>query len=503
MRKKTKPSSLLLILLSSILCFASSPSFGMPAVLLDTASFYTFGGTKTEEFRDMVITSDSGFALLGTTNGYGPGNSSVYLVRTDKNGQHIWSTVLGGSLLDQGSAILALSGGFMVAGSSNSFGNGGYDGYLCRTDINGNVVWEKAIGGSDWDFFHDMALLPDSTFIVCGESYSFSSGGTDAWVLRLDLQGNILWQKNFGTNGDDSFRGITILGNSIYLCGTRHGTDADGYLVKLDFSGQLVWEKVMTFYGTDYLNAIATTHTFELILVGGTVYTDSLNSDVWILRCDSNGNVLWTLPPGINPEDDYMNAVLVKDNGDIIATGMKSPHGLGGRSMFTIQIDSIGGSLQPHSFGGASDEEAFSCLITPDGGLAIAGSTNSYGNGDMDGCLVLVDSSNLRQDYVYISINFFETLSPVAIRKELISQNSIILYPNPTDGFLKIRIENSEELISCRIYSTTGTLVFEKDFTNIGPTDFDLHDLASGIYHTEFATKNRIISNGRFILNKK
>nr|MBP6335514.1 hypothetical protein [Bacteroidia bacterium] len=367
----------------------------------DTATYFTFGGTLTEEFVDMVLTHDSGYAMVGTTNGYGPGNSSIYLVRADKNGGHIWSSVFGGSVLDRGSALVELSGGgFMVAGTSNSFSNSDYDGYLCKTDATGNLIWEKVYGGADWDFFHDVILLPDSTYIVCGESYSYSNGGSDALVMRIDQSGNILWQQHFGDAGDDLFTDALFYDSYIYLTGAFEGTDLDGYLVKIDQSGQLLFEKRFNFFGTDRFNAITVTAASKIIMAGGSIPTDSTNNEFWVQQCDTLGNTGWFLH-GIGYENDILNSAFVKSSGDIIVSGMKNPNGLGQNSMFTVQCDSAGGSFRSHSFGGVLDDESYVCIETPQGGLALCGYTSSYGSGGKDACLVLVDTNAILQDYTY------------------------------------------------------------------------------------------------------
>ncbi len=451
----------------------------------DTARYFTFGGTNTEEFRDLILTADSGFALVGTTNGYGQGNSSIYLVRTTKTGQHVWSSVLGGANIDIGSALLPLSdGGFLVAGSSNSFGSGGYDGYLSQTDAAGNLIWEKGIGGVDWDFFYDLKFLPDSSIIVCGESYSFSSGGTDAWVLRLDLQGNILWQRNFGGSGNDAFQGLCILDQSIYLAGYYQGIDRDGYLVKLDFSGQLIFEKMINYFGEDRFNAITKTNSAGLFLGGGSIYTDSVNSEFWIQHCDTNGVMGWSAF-GNGPEDDYFNAILVKGNADVIATGVKTSSGFGQKSILTFQYDSLGTNYRAHAFGGTLDDEGYGIIETPEGGLAFAATTNSYGSGDFDACLLLLDTNEILADFYYSLSPFYETLSPIGISEEIQNENKISIYPNPVENYLWIRSENKYPYLSIKILSMDGRKLLENFSFNEAENKLDVSMILSGIYFIE------------------
>ncbi len=469
--------------LASLLMTNTTFGNGFTGSVNDTARYFTFGGTKTEEFRDLTLTADSGFALVGSTNGYGQGNRSVYLVKTDKKGQHIWSSVLGGSNVDRGYSILALKdGGFMVAGSSNSFGTSGYDGYLARTNSNGDPLWEKGIGGTDWDFFYNMEFLPDSSIIVCGESYSYSSGGSDAWVVRMDLQGNIIWQKNFGSVGNDAFYGLSIFNDAIYLCGAYQGSDLDGYLVKLDFSGQLIFEKTLNYFGEDRFNSIAHTNYDWLFLTGGSIYTDSVNSEFWIQQLDTNGLIGWALT-GSGTSNDYFNSILVKSNSDLITAGMNDPSGHGQKGMWVVQHDSAGNSFRHYVFGGILDEEGFSMIATPAGGLAVAGYTSSFGYGDLDACFLLIDTNEIYSLYYDLPNTFHETLSPIGIEEDFIRQYEVTVYPNPVDDHLRIQCLNTQRFEEYKIYSIDGRLSSNGSLNGKSQVEINVSKLEAGIYY--------------------
>ncbi|TAH38819.1 MAG: T9SS type A sorting domain-containing protein [Bacteroidetes bacterium] len=466
----------------------------------DTARYFTFGGTQTEEFRDLAMTSDSGFILVGTTNGYGPGNSSIYVVKTDKRGQHKWSAILGGSNLDQGTAVVTLSdANFLFAGSSNSAGAGGYDGYIAKTDGFGAKLWERYIGGSDWDFIYDMTLLPDSNIILCGESYSFSSGGTDAWVVKLDKSGNLIWQRHFGSAGNDSFRGVSVFGNSLYLCGYYEGVNLDGYLVKLDFDGQMIFEKTYNQFGEDRFNSICISTASTILLAGGSVHTDSLKSEFWLIETDTTG--LWTgkLLHGISSKDDYFNAVISKANGDIIASGLKNPDGFGQKSMFTVEVDSNFGNFRPHSFGGNLDEESFSMLETTAGEIAIAGYTSSYGSGNRDACLLLLDTNDILDSMVYLPIVTLESLSPIGISEYSNSPINISIFPNPALDYLTVSNKNPFDKLKLSLISLDGRILLEEDFNLSNTKNINISTLDSGFYILSFKNQDGQIYSEKII----
>ncbi len=468
----------------------------------DTAKYFTFGGTQTEEFRDLALTADSGFILVGTTNGYGPGNSSIYVVRADKKGRHLWSSVLGGSNLDQGTAVLSLSdGGFLFAGSSNSAGAGGYDGYLAKTDGSGSKLWEKYIGGSDWDFINDMALLPDSSIIICGESYSYSSGGSDAWVVNLSKDGTIIWQRNYGSVGNDSFRGLSIYKDHIYLCGFFQGSDLDGYLIKLDFNGQLIFEKKYNQFGNDRINSICISPSSTVIMAGGSIFTDSLKSEFWLFETDTLGFTTGNLSYGISAEDDYMNSVLAKSNGDIIATGQKNPYGFGQKSTYTIEVNSAFVNFRSQSFGGPLDEEGFSILETPDNEIAIAGYTSSYGLGNRDACLLLIDTNVILDSMVYLPIITVESLSPIGISEYPDSRLNISYFPVPANEFIFISPNAQFEKLSMSIFSVDGRLLSEDELDFSTEMRIDISSLAPGLYLLRLKNHEGKSFTGKIIKN--
>ena len=166
--------------------------FLIPAHLFsspDTARVRTFGGPGSEFGYDLQLTPDSGFIIAGTTNEYGAGNVSIYLVRTNNLGNHIWSKVLGGSQIDVARGVRnTYDSGYAISGFTNSSGHGGYDGYFIKTDSLGNELFEKTYGGSDWDFFYGIIDMPDSGYLLFGQTYSFTNGGADGYIVRINKE---------------------------------------------------------------------------------------------------------------------------------------------------------------------------------------------------------------------------------------------------------------------------------------------------------------------------
>ncbi|MFA5032089.1 MAG: T9SS type A sorting domain-containing protein [bacterium] len=178
----------------------------------------TFGGTKNDGGCSVRQTKDGGFIITGSTSSFGAGGSDVYLIKTDSSGNTLWTRTFGGTGNDFSNSIQQTKdGGFIIAGSTNSFGAGGYDVYVIRTDSSGSTLWTKTFGGNDDDKGYSIQQTSDGGFIVAGETYSFGAGNNDVYLIRLDKEtgveekSNIKYQKINIQIGRNPFRTSTII----------------------------------------------------------------------------------------------------------------------------------------------------------------------------------------------------------------------------------------------------------------------------------------------------
>lgn len=180
--------------------------------------FYTkFGGNGIDIGYSAKPTLDGQYIIVGSTSSYGAGNTDVYLVKLDSMGNIMWQKTYGGFLNDVGKAVIQVAdSGYFIAGFTNSYGAGGYDSYLIRTDKMGNLIWQKTYGGLDWDFATDLVYTPDGNLAVVGNTSSYGSGKKDGFALKYDFLGNLIWQKLFGGIEDDELKAI-ITTNDNYL----------------------------------------------------------------------------------------------------------------------------------------------------------------------------------------------------------------------------------------------------------------------------------------------
>ncbi len=150
-----------------------------------------YGALDNEEARVVRVVDGDRFAIAGSTGSFGAGASDIYVLMVDGAGDPVWSRTIGGPGVEVASDMLVLADeGLLLVGTTTSMGAGGYDGYLVRTDADGAVLWQRSYGGADWDFLHDIRSDGAGGFLLTGQTFSFGPNGGNAWILRVNDQGD-------------------------------------------------------------------------------------------------------------------------------------------------------------------------------------------------------------------------------------------------------------------------------------------------------------------------
>ena len=208
----------------------------------------TFGGGDRERGYSVQQTSDNGFVIAGTTWSFGNGNGDIWLIKTDAEGVEEWNQTFGGREAEEAKSIQQTTdGGFIIAGSTASCGNGDEDVWLIKTDPWGNEEWNRTFGGSVLDNASSVQQTSDGGFIIAGTTWSFGNGGGDFWLIKTNAEGAEEWNQTFGGGGDEDAYSVqqTSDGGFIITGSTRSFGNGriDVWLVKTYPDGNTILQK--------------------------------------------------------------------------------------------------------------------------------------------------------------------------------------------------------------------------------------------------------------------
>ncbi len=350
-----------------------------------------------------------------------------------------WEKTMGGSDEDKAKSIVQTrDGGYIVAGHSKSSSGdvngqkGGFDFWVVKMAMNGQIDWEKSLGGTRNDKANSILECEDGSYIVAGTSFSNDgsavrdeagkSGKADFWVIHLSEYGELLWQTRLGGSENERANSVSMgADGSIFVAGStsssdgdcagnRHKGKEDFWLVKLDKTGKLVWQRASGSAGTDVANAVLATADGGCVFLGESdaatngLYRNNGKNDIVLFKYDASGKKEWSKNYG-GMEDDRGYDIKSITGGWYILTGSTASSdtdfsaNAGATDAFAMKINSKGDLVWSKTYGGSLSETAYSIDVVPNVGYIIAGSTNSQdgmvkkAKGDKDIWVVKLDES--------------------------------------------------------------------------------------------------------------
>ncbi len=357
----------------------------------------TYGSNNSDYPTCIQKTSDEGFIVAGVTSSFGAGSNDYWILKLDANGNIQWQKTYGGTNYDGAHSIQQTSdGGYIVAGYTSSFGAGSNDYWILKLDANGNIQWQKTYGEDNNDAPYSIQQTSDGGYIVAGKTYSFGAGISDYWILKLDADGNVQWQRTYGGTSAEyvssiqqtSDGGFIVVGDTLSF----GAGDYDWWILKLYDNGSIQWQK--TYGGENYEspNSVQQTSDGGFIVAGRTESFGAGDSDSWILKLDANGNVEWQKAYGGQNYESALSIQQTSDNGYIVI-GITNSFGAGGNDYWILKLDANGNIQWQKTYGGTDDDYGLSIQQTSDSGFIVAGDTKSFGAGDYDSWILKLDQN--------------------------------------------------------------------------------------------------------------
>lgn len=315
----------------------------------------------------------------------------------------LWTGLYGGADEDYARAVIQTSdGGFAITGDFGRVSGEPDSGdvWLMKVSSSGNQQWSKSYSGDKLDRGYALVQLSDDGFLIAGETSSRGNGFSDLWVLRTNSSGDTLWTKTYGGTGTEFAEDLKLTGDGgfVVLGMTRSfGAGAlDCWLVRCDANGDTLWTKTYGGIASDVVASIAETSDGGYAIIGNTFsFGEQGQPDMWLLRTDANGDTLWTNVyngphyPWSTDDGDYVKEL---SNGDLLLLG--ATNGLpntSNRDIWLIRTDANGDTLWTQSYGGTMTEDAVGLVELQDGGYMIAGYSFDN-NGDQ--ALVICTNAN-------------------------------------------------------------------------------------------------------------
>jgi hypothetical protein len=394
----------------------------------------SLGGTNDDGVFVFQETPDKGFVLgafsasppSGNKTSPNYGLNDYWVIRLDKHGNKIWEQTYGGAGTERISKMVMLSNGDMVLGGYSTSGTsptktapnrGSYDYWVVKIDRNGNGLWDKTYGGSSGDYLEVIVSAPDGGFLLGGRSFSPASGtktaplkgGSDYWLVRVDAEGNQLWDKSYsGSAGENSLEVIQPVSNGDYLLAGWSGSDTgldktapfygslDWWLLRVDASGNKLWDQ--SYGGTGYETVWGLREgTNGTFLVGGLSASTNGNrttgsygnNDYWIMRINGTGAIQWQKSHGGTGLDDCRAFVATADGGGLFCgksasppSGDKTSLWFGSDDFWAVRVDANGEKIWETSIGGTGLDDPFWIVQSSDGGYLIGGWSDSPPGGN-------------------------------------------------------------------------------------------------------------------------
>ena len=448
----------------------------------------TYGGTALDWGNSVKHTSDGGYIIVGGTESFRAGGADVYLIKTNANGDTLWTKTYGGSKDDQGVSVIetndngfAITGYYSITDSIQGL-------YLLRTNSLGDTLWSRIFGNIGGSLGYSIQQTFDNGFIITGYTSEFGAGEYDVYLIKTNSNGDTLWTKTYGGNNFDY--GISIcqtLDSGFIIIGSTESYGVVGgggldhvYLIKTNSFGDTLWTKVYSGTEDDDANSVQQTNDGGYIIGGATnSFSANVDFDFFLIKTNSTGNTSWAKTYGGIGDDQGVYVIQTTDGGFALI-GQTNSFGAGGYDIYVIKTNSNGDTLWTKTYGGTGDDNGNSIEQTSDGGYIITGCSYSFGAGAGDLYLIKTDSlgnsgcdqSNTNTIVTDVTFQIFNPATIVSAGGKinssptLVSNGGIITTLCTTEGINEIVSLTYTISLSPNPFTTTTILTIQCTYHN-------------------------------------
>jgi hypothetical protein len=473
------------ILISFIILCVSLLSYGQ------NSFFKLYSGSGYDRGEGIVQLEDSSYVITGSSSSWSE-SSQAFLLKIDAEGNYLWSQSYGGPESEAGKRVLYNADlGYYITGFSNSFGVGDFDAYLVKTDLNGNKLWEKTYGKpSNWERINDAIWTKDSTILMVGEVQATNGEASDILIIHADKNGDTLWTKTFGSIGEDRANSIISVQDSLFIIGGEmfipDSNLVKGFILKMNAQGNIIWENTVSDLAGKYGVSDLSLGLNKIYVIGfREVNPEKFDEYAGIFDLDSNliyQNTNENLDPIVST---YFSEVsfLSSQNKIVIAYGkINSGFEEQDYNIFVANFDGIVFYWlnQYHGIINEGLDEAGQLLVTNDGAYVLVGTNSSTGlfaNTSNGGSHIYVMKVGANNDFpITFNVN---TLNQLVEIESLANTIQAKISPNPFNEELTISL-SSEIPIQGIIYNALLEEVLNFDI--FGETTIETSNLSPGAY---------------------
>jgi hypothetical protein len=467
-------------------------------MILSQIKFYNhYVSSGYDKGEGIVQLPDSSYVVCGSSTGFQDPSSQAFFMKIDSVGNHKWAKQYGGSETETAKRIFHTPGeGFYAAGHTNATTTGDFDFYFFHTDENGDLLWEKKFGTQSWDILNDAIKLPDSSYILIGDTYNPVDGEKDGYMVRINKFGDTLWTKRSNYLGEDILNSIDLFYDTAFnVAGKIWNADSNffkGYLASYHLDGTLIWEKQFGGNGNFEIKSISK-YNGEILAVGNnTSFIDNSKND-YGLKVSSTG--VQTYFYVTESSGDHAMDVIAHygmSDGFIVSNSFDNQFTTGpGQDLYFAHynnyIYTVSGGVY---VSGNYDDFTGQIIATSDNGAIVVGTNNSVIPQTPS---VFVLKIGQGQDYPN-TLGTTPQYSLVSIIEENMDLISAALFPNPANEKLTIQFANFKGKGEITFTNMLGKIVDTYETEN-GKSEIDISNIEEGIYLVKIKLEDGSIVN--------